>query len=265
MTIAIRVIPCLLLQGSRMVKTVRFRNPTYLGDPRNAVKIFNEREVDELLILDISATPEGKAPQYELLREVVSEAFMPVGYGGGLRNVDDAKRVAGLGVEKMIVSTEAVERPAFVEELANVFGSSSVVVCLDVKRRLFGKYDVVSRGGRKGSGKDPVVLARDLECRGAGEIIVNAVDRDGTMEGYDVPLIRSVASAVAIPVVACGGAGKLSHFAEAVRDGKASAVAAGSMFVFQGKHRAVLINYPARAELEGALGNDSGMAHGAVP
>ncbi len=239
-----RVMPCLLLRGAGLVKTVRFKEPKYLGDPRNVVKIFNEKEVDELVILDITATPERHKPRFDLVREIVSEAFMPVAYGGGIRDIEDAKTMLALGVEKIVVNTYAVENPRFIREAADLFGSQSVVVCMDIKKGFFGKYEVFTNGGRKGTKLDPVTFAARMQEIGAGELVVNSIDRDGTMQGYDIELIRSVTSAVSIPVIACGGAGKVEDFGEAVRSGGASAVAAGSLFVFQGKHRAVLISYP---------------------
>lgn len=244
-----RVIPCLLLKGEGLVKTVKFRSPTYLGDPRNTVKIFNEKEVDELALLDITATPEKRKPRFDLVKEIVSEAFMPVAYGGGIRDLDDARQMLALGVEKIVIGTYAEENPAFVAEAADMFGSQSVVVCLDVKRGLFGGYEVVTNCGKKGTRRDPVSMAREMETRGAGEIIVNSIDRDGTMSGYDIDLLKSVSGAVSVPVIACGGAGRIEDFRDAVDRGGASAVAAGSLFVFQGKHRAVLISFPTQTQL----------------
>ena len=239
-----RVIPCLLLSGLGLVKTVKFKDPKYVGDPRNAVKIFNEKEVDELVILDIKATPEETRPQFEIVREIVSEAYMPVAYGGGIRSVEDARTMLQLGVEKVVMNTAAVEDVTLVRNAAQEFGSQSVVVCMDVKRSFTGRYELYTHGGRKNTKLDPVTFAKRMEDTGAGEIIVNSIDRDGTMVGYDLELTRSITSVVRIPVIACGGAGKLDDFRCAVSEGGASAVAAGSLFVFHGKHRAVLINYP---------------------
>jgi cyclase len=246
-----RVLPCLLLRGLGLVKTVKFRDPTYLGDPRNAVRIFNEREVDELIILDICATPKNLSPNFELIREIASEAFMPVAYGGGIRSIEDAQRILSLGVEKIVVNTQAVEDPAFVRQAAQLFGNQSVVVCMDVKRDIWGRQAVHTHGGRKRSRFTPVAFAQEMEAMGAGEIVVNSIDRDGTMQGYDIDLIRSVTQKVNVPVMACGGAGKLDDCVRAVREGGASAVAAGSMFVFYGEHRAVLISYPTQETLRG--------------
>lgn len=245
-----RVLPCLLLKGEGLVKTTQFKNPRYVGDPRNAVRIFNEKEVDELILLDIAATVEGGNPRFELIREIVSEAFMPVAYGGGIRTVSDARKIFACGVEKIVLGKQAYGDPDFVKELARLFGSQSVVVCMDVKKGFFGSYELRVGGGRKRTGLDPVTFARRMEVLGAGEILVNSIDRDGVMGGYDIDLIRSVSKSINIPVVACGGAGKLEDFRSAVNEGGASAVAAGSLFVFQGRHRAVLISYASAEELK---------------
>jgi len=244
-----RVIPCLLLSGLGLVKTEKFKNPKYVGDPRNAVKIFNEKEVDELVILDIKATPEGKPPKNDLVREIVSEAFMPIAYGGGIRSVEDARSMLQLGIEKVVINTAAVEDSSLIRAAAQEFGSQSVVMCMDIKRNFLGRNELYIYGGRKNTKLDPVTFAKRMEEMGAGEIIVNSIDRDGTMTGYDIELIRSVTSAVQIPVIACGGAGKLDDFRKVVSDGGASAAAAGSFFVFYGKHNAVLISYPTPEEI----------------
>jgi len=245
-----RVIPCLLLRGSGLVKTSRFRDPVYLGDPRNTIKIFNEKGVDELIFLDITATIEKREPNFELISEITSECFMPLGYGGGIRNLTQMERLFKIGVEKVAVNTSAVENPELVKEAARIFGSQSIVVSLDVKRGVFGNYEIVLGGGKRKSGIEPVGFAKRMEEAGAGEILLNAVDRDGTMQGYDIDLIRSVTNAVSLPVIACGGAGKTEDLGRAILEGGASAVAAGSIFVFHGRHRAVLINFPKRNELE---------------
>jgi cyclase len=245
-----RVIPCLLLKNGGLVKTRGFAEPKYVGDPINAVKIFNEKEVDELVFLDISATPAGRPPSFDLIRDIAAEAFMPFAYGGGVTSVEEVKRLVGLGAEKVVVDSAAVARPALVREAAEVVGSQSLVVAIDVKRSLLGRYEVVTRSGTRRTGLDPVAWAQQAESLGAGEILVNSVDRDGTMKGYDVALLRKVTGAVRVPVVACGGAGGLGDLRAAVVEGGASAVAAGSLFVFHGRHRAVLITYPDHRELE---------------
>ncbi len=245
-----RVIPSLLLRGRGLVKTVKFKDPRYLGDPRNVVKIFNEKEVDELVLLDITATAEGRRPDFELIHEIVSEAFMPLGYGGGLTSVEDCQRVLAVGVEKVVLNTQAVADPSFVSRAAARFGSQSVVVSIDVRRTLLGRYNVRTVKQPKGAGLDPVEFAVEMEQRGAGEILLNSVDRDGTMGGYDLRLVKAVSEAVSVPVVACGGAGSHEDLRRVVQEGGASAAAAGSLFVFIGKHRAVLISFPEPAVLQ---------------
>ena len=245
-----RVIPCLLLRDKGLVKTVRFKNPTYLGDPINIVRIFNDKEVDELVFLDITATPERKDPPVEYLGKIASQCFMPLCYGGGVRTIAQMTELYNVGIEKVALNTAVVENPALLEEASERFGAQGVIVSIDVKKTLFGKYEVVVAGGRKKTGLDPVQHAIEMERRGAGEILLNSVDRDGTMEGYDLELTKRVSSAVRIPVVACGGAGNVRHLADAVEIGGASAAAAGSLFVFQMPHRAVLISYPGPQELK---------------
>jgi cyclase len=235
------------------VKTVRFKEPRYLGDPVNAVRILNEKEVDELVFLDIAASPEGRGPDEQIIGELASECFMPLAVGGGITSVEQMRRLLRLGVEKVIVCTAAVENPPLVAAGAAELGSQSVVVALDVRRKLFGSYEVVTRCGTRRTGKEPVALAKEMEQQGAGEILVNAIDRDGTMSGYDVELTRRVADAVSVPVIACGGAGKLDDLVEVARDGNAAGVAAGSLFVYHGPHRAVLISFPSQAELARAF------------
>lgn len=248
-----RVIPCLLLHGEGLVKTVKFKDPVYVGDPINAIRIFNDKEVDELVFLDITASRQDRGPPLSIIRDFASECFMPVGYGGGIRSLDDARQVLALGVEKIVINTMALRRPELVAEIAREFGSSAVVISIDARKKLTGGYEVLGLCGTYRTGLKPVEHARRMVDRGAGEILINSIDRDGTQNGYDVALVRSVADAVSVPVIACGGAGSLSHFSEAVSAGHASGVAAGSMFVFHGKHRAVLISYPSRADLEAAL------------
>lgn len=248
-----RVIPCLLLQGEGLVKTKRFKDPIYVGDPINAIRIFNDKEVDELIFLDISASREGRGPNFRTIRDIASECFMPVGYGGGIRSLEDARQVLSLGIEKIILNTAALRQPELVSDLAREFGSQAIVVSIDAKKRLLGGYEVMGASATERAGLKPTDHARRMVALGAGEIFLNSIDRDGTQSGFDIALIRSVARTVSVPVVACGGAANLIDFAEAVVDGGASAVSAGSMFVFHGKHRAVLISYPTRAELDTTL------------
>ena len=248
-----RVIPVLLLMNRGLWKTVKFKAPKYIGDPMNAVRIFNEKEVDEIALLDITATVEGRSPSFGLIKDIASECFMPLAYGGGVTTVEDMARLFQIGIEKVIVNARATEDPAFITKAAERFGRQSVIVSIDVKKKWLGGYDVVTRRGRQGTGSDPVEFAARMQEAGAGELLVTAVDRDGTMEGYDLDITRRIAEQSTIPVIACGGAGNLSHVAEAVRRAGASAVAAGSMFVLTGKHRAVLISYPSQTELRECL------------
>ena len=254
-----RVIPCLLLRDSGFYKTTQFKKPVYLGDPLNILRIFNEKEVDEVAILDIAATAERRAPAYELLQDLASECFMPLAYGGGVRTTDQIKRLVHIGFEKVILNSAAVERPELITEAARAIGTQSVLVCIDCRKTLFGRYEVVTHGATRRTGLAPEDWARQAAARGAGELLVNAVDRDGTLSGYDLELVSRVAAAVSVPVVASGGARHVDDFAAAVGRG-ASACAAGAMFVFQGRHRAVLINVPSRQEIVGALAPPSHMA-----
>jgi imidazole glycerol-phosphate synthase subunit HisF len=247
-----RVIPCLLLSGGGLVKTVRFRKPTYVGDPVNAVNIYNQKEVDEVVVLDITATVERRPPPFQLISEIATECFMPLTYGGGIRSLQDMETLFRSGVEKVALNTAAVDDPQLVAAAADRFGSQAVVVSIDAKRKRRG-YRVCTNAGRRELRLDPAEHAREAQRLGAGEILLTSMDRDGTMEGYDTELIRAVTSRVDVPVIACGGAGSVEDFRRAVDDGGAAAVAAGSMVVFHGRNRAVLINFPSRAELERVL------------
>jgi len=245
--------PCLLVKDGRLVKTVRFKKPAYIGDPINAIKIYNDKEVDELIVLDISASVERRGPSFELIEEVAGECFMPFAYGGGVRDIDDMRTIFSLGVEKVAINSHAGENPELVRQAADIFGSQSIIASIDVKKNMFGKYGVYAYSGSKALKIDPAGYARKMEDSGAGELLLNAIDQDGMMDGFDIPLIRQVAQAVTIPVIAVGGAGKTEDLAAAVKEGGASAVAAGSLFVYQGKNRGVLINFPRRSELERLL------------
>lgn len=245
-----RIIPCLLLDGRRLVKTEQFKNPKYVGDPINAVRIFNDKFVDEIIFLDISASRESRGPDFDHIREICHECFIPFCYGGGIRNVDDAKRLFEIGVEKVSLNSALLKDMSLVSQLADRFGSQSIVAAMDVKRNWLGGYSVMSDNGSAKTDLDPFAYAADLERQGVGEILVNSVDRDGTMKGYDLDLFKRLAGQVSIPVIGCGGAGELSHIANIIEDTAASAAAAGSLFVFKGKHRAVLINYPDRETIK---------------
>jgi imidazole glycerol-phosphate synthase subunit HisF len=249
-----RVIPCLLVDNGRLVKTIGFKNPSYVGDPVNAIKIYNEKEVDELILLDIYATVRDSEPSFDLLSIVADECFMPLAYGGGIRKLNDIRRIFSLGIEKVVINSYAAKDPGFISEAADMFGCQSIVVSIDVKQTLFGRYSVQTHNGEKAAGFDPVEYAVMMERMGAGEIFLNSINRDGTWKGYDIALIRRVTDAVNIPVVACGGAGDIQDFGSAVKQGGASAVAAGSMVVYSGKGLGVLINFPKQIELRKIFG-----------
>lgn len=248
----VRVIPVLLLHHNGLVKSVRFKHYTYVGDPINAVKIFNEKEIDEIVILDIDATKGRRGPDFERISEIAGEAFIPLAYGGGITTIEQVKKLFYLGVEKIILNNSAVNSPALITAAASLVGSQSVVVSIDVRKTLFGKYKVYTRNGQENTGLDPSDFAKQMQNAGAGEIFLNAIDKDGTYQGYDADLIKKVAQNLTIPLIACGGASAVDDFAVAVKSG-ASAVAAGSMFVFQRTHRAVLISYPSQQELKKKL------------
>lgn len=243
-----RIIPCLLLSGAGLVKTRKFKDPVYVGDPVNAVRIFNEKEVDELIILDIDASREHRVPNYELVAEVAGECFMPVAYGGGIRSLEQIRRLIRSGVEKIVINSAATESTALIAEAADSFGSQAVVAAVDVKRSLLGGYKVVARSGTVDTGLKLENYLMQLQDAGVGEVLVNSVDRDGTMAGYDIDLLRVAKKHLDVPLVASGGAGTIEHLRQAILEGGASAVAAGSMFVFHGRHRAVLISYPDEAD-----------------
>jgi cyclase len=242
-----RIIPCLLWRGGGLVKTVRYRSPKYIGDPINAVRIFNDKEADELFLIDIDASRKGYDPRYAEIEAIVSEAFMPIGYCGGVRTREHAKQLVRLGVEKVAINSAALERPACITEIASDIGSSSTVGVIDFKRQFLGRKVVWSHAGRKVAIADPVAYATELQRLGAGEILLNSVDRDGMMAGYDLELVEKVTKSVDIPVVALGGAGSVQDLGSALDRGAAGA-AAGSLFVFHGPHRAVLISFPGGQE-----------------
>jgi imidazole glycerol-phosphate synthase subunit HisF len=244
----IRVIPVLLLHKGGLIKSVKFKNYRYVGDPINAVKIFNEKEIDEIVVLDIDATREKRPPNLQKIREIAGEAFIPLAYGGGISSIDEIKELFYIGVEKVIMNYQAVHNPSLIEEAAKLVGSQSVVVSIDVKKNLFGKYKVFTRNASENTGHDPAEFAKKMQDTGAGEIFLNVTDRDGTYGGYDLELVKKLSTVLSIPLIACGGASSITDFRQAVQHG-ASAVAAGSMFVFQRPHNAVLISYPSQQEL----------------
>ena len=240
-----------------MVKTIGFEDSAYLGDPINVINLFNRFEVDEIALLDVRATVEGRSPPFGLIERMAAECWVPLSYGGGITTLDDVRTVLSSGVEKAILGTVAVDRPELIGQAAAIFGSQAVIVAVDARRGRDGTYATFVESGRRSTGLDPVEHARRAAAHGAGEILVTSIDRDGTMEGYDLELIRMVSDAVDVPVIACGGAGERSHLAIPIADAGASAVAAGSLFVFRGRERGVLINFPDRPQLEG-LFVDSG-------
>lgn len=245
----IRVIPVLLISNNGLVKPVKFKNLKYVGDPINAVKIFNDKEVDELIIIDIDASAEKRGPNFEIIKEIVSEAFMPISYGGGITKLEEVRTLLQNGVEKVILNKSAVQRPQLINEISSTFGTQSVVVCIDYKKNLWGKNKVFTDNGKNSTGIDPIDFARECVNFGAGEIILQSIEREGTYSGYDLDLIQSISSALNVPVVPLGGAGSIEDFSKAISCG-ASAVAASSMFVFQRPYQAVLISYPSQTELK---------------
>lgn len=238
-----RVIPTLLIRDGGLVKGERFRKHKYVGDPINAVKIFNDKEVDELIFFDIEATKCRKEPNYELIKDIASQAFMPLGYGGGINSVEQIERILSIGIEKVVMNTALIENPSLITSASEKLGSQSIVVSIDAKRSMFGSYKTYTHSGAKANKLTPIELAKKAQALGAGELIITSIDREGTNSGYDLHLVKQVAASVDIPVVASGGSGKLEDFRFAA-DAGASAVAAGDMFTFHGKHKAVLITYP---------------------
>lgn len=239
-----RIIPTLLLKNDALVKTVQFKNPVYIGDPINTVRIFNELEVDELLFLDIVATNDKRQPNLKILSEIANECFMPLGYGGGLNDFQMVKAIFAIGLEKVVLNTVMHGSPTFITQVAEHFGSQAVVASIDVKKNLFGKYEVWSHAGKTNTKKNPVAWAQEIVSLGAGEILLTSIDREGTWTGFDIDLIKKITDAVSVPVIAHGGAGNLSHIGDAIKQGYASAVALGSMVVYQQKGMGVLVNFP---------------------
>lgn len=244
-----RLIPCLSIKDRGLVKTTKFSNPRYLGDPINAVKIFNGKGVDELCILDITATSQNKGPDFDYLKDISSEAFMPLSYGGGITNLSEIEQLFYIGYEKVIINTAFVMNPVLIKEAADFAGSQSIVISIDVKNELFGRKSCYISDGKNKVKQDPVTLAKKAEELGAGEILLNSITYDGTMKGYDLELVKSITEAVSIPVIACGGAKDIYDFKKVLEEGGAHAAAAGSMYVYYGKQKAVLITAPTENEL----------------
>ena len=250
-----RIIPSLLLHNGGLIKTKRFREPKYVGDPLNAVRIFNEKEVDELIVLDINATFQGNEPDYKLISNLAGECRMPLCYGGGVKTSEQLERIIGLGVEKVAISSAAITKPGIITEAARRVGSQSVVMVMDVKKTgmIQKRYEIFTHNGKRSTGLSPTDVATQAEAAGAGELLINSIDQDGTMAGYDMALTDQVHVKINIPLTVLGGAGSLEEIQQLVRKYSLIGAAAGSLFVFKGKYRAVLINYPNQAEREALL------------
>lgn len=246
-----RIIPCLLVKDKGLVKTVNFKNPKYVGDPINAVKIFNEKEVDELMVIDIDATIENREPDYVMIERLAAECRMPLCYGGGVTMSYQIEKIIQLGVEKVAISAAAIANPSLVSEAADKVGNQSIVVVLDVKKKLLGgKYEVFTHNGQKATGKNPLEMALQMEKLGAGEIVINSIDQDGVMEGYDFSLVDKIRNSIKIPLTVLGGAGSLDDIGKLINKYGSIGASAGSLFVFKGVYKAVLINYPNRRKKE---------------
>lgn len=243
-----RIIPSLLIQDNGLVKTVNFKNPKYVGDPINAVRIFNEKEVDELAIFDIDATVNGTEPNYSLIERLASQSMMPLCYGGGVKTVEQAQRIFSLGIEKIALSSSVLQNPKLITEISDRVGSQSVIVVLDVKKKLLGGYEVYTHNGKKATGINPIKFVEEAQRLGAGEIVINSIDKDGVMKGYDLDLIAKVRDKITLPMTVLGGAGSLEDIEKVIATHGVIGVAAGSLFVFKGPYKAVLINYPNKIE-----------------
>lgn len=243
-----RVIPVLLIKNNGLVKTTTFKNDVYVGDPINAVRLFNDLEVDEIIVLDITATREKRSPSFDLIKDLSSECFMPLCYGGGVHDIKTFETLYRLGIEKVAINNATLTDLGIIEQASNIYGSQSIVGCIDYKRNLLRRDKLFDHCRRKSLGIDPIEQARRLVEAGVGELFINSVDRDGAMTGYDTAMTAQIANAVSVPIISCGGAGTYSDLADPLKAG-ASAAAAGSLFVFRGKSRGVLINYPSQEEL----------------
>jgi cyclase len=243
-----RIIPSLLYHDKGLIKTVNFKSPKYVGDPINAVRIFNEKEVDELAFFDIDATVFNKEPDYILIEKLANQSRMPLCYGGGVKTVEQAQKIFGLGIEKIALSSSAIQNPKLVTQIANRVGSQSVIVVLDIKKKLLGGYEIYTHNGKKSTGINPIQFSKELKDLGAGEIIINSIDQDGVMKGFDMHLIDKIAESISIPLTVLGGAGSLSDIEKVIEKHGVIGVAAGSLFVFKGPYKAVLINYPTQSQ-----------------
>jgi cyclase len=243
-----RIIPSLLLHNKGLVKTVNFKSPKYVGDPINAVRIFNEKGVDELAFFDIDASVLNKEPDYSLIEKLANQSRMPLCYGGGVKTVEQAQRIFSLGIEKIALSSAVIQNPNLISQIADRVGSQSVIVVLDVKKKLLGGYEIYTHNGKKATGINPIKFAKEIEGLGAGELIINSIDQDGVMKGYDMNLIDKIAESISIPLTVLGGGGSLSDIEKVIDKHGVIGVAAGSLFVFKGPYKAVLINYPTQEE-----------------
>ncbi len=243
-----RITPSLLVHQKGLVKTVKFKDSKYVGDPINAVRIYNEKEVDELAVFDIDATVFGNDPDYILIEKLANQSRMPICYGGGVKTVEQAQKIFSLGIEKIALSSAAIHNPTLISEISKRVGSQSVIVVLDVKKKIFGGYEIYTHNGKKSSGIDPIKFAQKAQDSGAGEIIINSIDNDGMMKGFDMNLIDKIRQVITIPITVLGGAGSLNDIKKVIQEYGIIGVAAGSLFVFKGVYKAVLINYPSKLD-----------------
>lgn len=250
-----RIIPCLLVKDKGLVKTVQFKDPKYVGDPINAVRIFNEKEVDELIVIDIDATAEKREPDYKMIEHLAAECRMPLCYGGGVKTVDQVQRIFGLGVEKVSISSAAIENPALITQITSQVGNQSMVIVLDVKKS-GSKYELWTHNAKKNTHIDPVEFAKKLEQLGVGEIVINSIDNDGVMKGYDMQLVDKIRACITVPMTVLGGAGSLADIGKLIKGHGIIGASAGSLFVFKGVYKAVLINYPNRTEKDALIENN---------
>jgi len=245
-----RIIPCLQLIGDSLVKKVKFDKHGYIGDPINTVRIFNELEVDELCFLDISATTEKRKPNLKVLKEIANECFMPLSYGGGIENIQTVHEILSIGFEKIILNTSAFENPKLITEIVDQFGSQSLIISIDVKKNLLGKYSFFTNCGKSKQKIDPIEWAKSVEKLGAGELLITSMEREGTWHGYDIAFLNKISNSVNIPIIANGGAGNVDHIIDVFENTEIAAVAVGSMLVYQAKGLGVLVNFPDKKKLE---------------
>ena len=248
-----RIIPCLLVHKNGLVKSVQFNNYKYIGDPINAVRIFNEKESDELMLIDIDATVSKNEPNYKLIQNIASECRMPLCYGGGIKNVEQAQNIFSLGVEKIALSSVLIETPNLITEIASKVGSQSVVAVLDIKKKMFGGYELYTHNGKKATGINPIDFIKKIEDLGAGEIVINSIDNDGMMNGYDLNLVEQARISTSLPLTVLGGAGRITDISKLIKNYGIIGAAAGSLFVFKGVYKAVLINYPSTLEKDNII------------